>query len=203
MAYNVISLEDMYKSMDIENVKEILNQFECSLNKDVEFFIKEKAIEFLKLGISKTFLVTASYKEKQVIVGYFALTDKVTKIKKNALSKTLSRRIKRFSRNEDIKNYYIVSLPLIGQLGKNFANNYNELISGDVLLKLACDKVKEAQQILGGKFVFIECEDKPKLRDFYESNGFVCFDKRNLEKDERDKNSGEYLLQMLCDLTNN
>lgn len=203
MAYNVISLEDMYKSMDIENVKEILNQFECSLNKDVEFFIKEKAIEFLKLGISKTFLVTTSYKEKQVIVGYFALTDKVTKIKKNALSKTLSRRIKRFSRNEDIKNYYIVSLPLIGQLGKNFANNYNELISGDVLLKLACDKVKEAQQILGGKFVFIECEDKPKLRDFYESNGFVCFDKRNLEKDERDKNSGEYLLQMLCDLTNN
>lgn len=203
MAYNVISLEDMYKSMDIENVKEILNQFECSLNEDVEFFIKEKAIEFLKLGISKTFLVTASYKEKQVIVGYFALTDKVTKIKKNALSKTLSRRIKRFSRNEDIKNYYIVSLPLIGQLGKNFANNYNELISGDVLLKLACDKVKEAQQILGGKFVFIECEDKPKLRDFYESNGFVCFDKRNLEKDERDKNSGEYLLQMLCDLTNN
>ena len=203
MAYNVISLEDMYKSMDIENLKEILNQFECSLNEDVEFFIKEKAIEFLKLGISKTFLVTASYKEKQVIVGYFALTDKVTKIKKNALSKTLSRRIKRFSRNEDIKNYYIVSLPLIGQLGKNFANNYNELISGDVLLKLACDKVKEAQQILGGIFVFIECEDKPKLRDFYESNGFVCFDKRNLEKDERDKNSGEYLLQMLCDLTNN
>lgn len=203
MAYNVISLEDMYKSMDIDNVKEILNQFECSLNKDVEFFIKEKAIEFLKLGISKTFLVTTSYKEKQVIVGYFALTDKVTKIKKNSLSKTLSRRIKRFSRNEDIKNYYIVSLPLIGQLGKNFANNYNELISGDVLLKLACDKVKEAQQILGGKFVFIECEDKPKLRDFYESNGFVCFDKRNLEKDERDKNSGEYLLQMLCDLTNN
>lgn len=203
MAYNVISLEDMYKSMDIDNVKEILNQFECSLNKDVEFFIKEKAIEFLKLGISKTFLVTTSYKEKQVIVGYFALTDKVTKIKENSLSKTLSRRIKRFSRNEDIKNYYIVSLPLIGQLGKNFANNYNELISGDVLLKLACDKVKEAQQILGGKFVFIECEDKPKLRDFYESNGFVCFDKRNLEKDERDKNSGEYLLQMLCDLTNN
>ena len=142
MAYNVISLEDMYKSMDIDNVKEILNQFECSLNKDVEFFIKEKAIEFLKLGISKTFLVTTSYKEKQVIVGYFALTDKVTKIKKNSLSKTLSRRIKRFSRNENIKNYYIVSLPLIGQLGKNFANNYNELISGDVLLKLACDKVE-------------------------------------------------------------
>jgi len=76
------------------------------------------------------------------------------------------------------------------------------LISGDVLLKLACDKVKEAQDILGGRFVFLECEDKPVLEEFYKSNGFVCFGKRNLEKDERDKNSGEYLLQMLRDLSN-
>ena len=68
-------------------------------------------------------------------------------------------------------------------------------------MKLACDKVIEAQNILGGKFVFIECEDKEKLKNFYESNGFVCFGKRNLEKDEKEKNSGSYLLQMLCDLS--
>lgn len=43
-----------------------------------------------------------------------------------------------------------------------------------------------------------ECEDKPQLKEFYESNGFVCFGKRNLERDEREKNAGEYLLQMLC-----
>lgn len=36
---------------------------------------------------------------------------------------------------------------------------------------------------------------------FYENNGFVCYDKRNLEKDEMDKNSGKYLLQMLRDLS--
>lgn len=99
------------------------------------------------------------------------------------------------------EKYYMVSLPLIGQLGKNYKNNYNTLIKGDDLLKLACDKVAEAQNILGGKFVFIECEDNKKLREFYESNGFVCFGKRNLERDERDKNNGDYLLQMLCDLS--
>lgn len=92
-------------------------------------------------------------------------------------------------------------MPLIGQLGKNYYNGYNDLISGDILLKLACDKVKEAQDILGGRFVFLECEDKPQLKDFYESNGFVCFAKRNLEKDERERNTGDYLLQMLCDLS--
>ena len=47
----------------------------------------------------------------------------------------------------------------------------------------------------------MECEDKQKLKEFYEENGFVCFGKRNLEKDERDKNKGDYLLQMLRDLS--
>ena len=41
-----------------------------------------------------------------------------------------------------------------------------------------------------------------KLREFYESNGFVCFGKRNLDRDERKTNTGEYLLQMLRDLSN-
>lgn len=199
MAYNVISLEDMREALGEAKLKSILNEFECELNKDVEYFIKEKAIEFLKSGISKTFLVTASYKGKQVLVGYFSLTNKVTKVKKTSLSSNWRKRIARFENKyeSDDKNY-IISLPLIGQLGKNYKDNYNRLISGDVLLKLACDKVKEAQKILGGKLVYLECEDKPQLEEFYTSNGFVCFGKRNLERDEREKNNGEYLLQMLC-----
>ena len=50
-------------------------------------------------------------------------------------------------------------------------------------------------------FVYLECEDKSKLKEFYESNGFICFGKRNLEKDERDRNNGDYLLQMVKDLS--
>lgn len=202
MAYNVISLKDMYEAIGEQKTKEILNDFECTLNKDVEYFIKEKATQFLKMGISKTFLVSSSYKGKNVIVGYFALTNKITKIKKSTLSNSVKKRINRFSEQSIVEKYYTVSLPLIGQIGKNYRNNYNTLITGDDLLKLACDKVKEAQNILGGKFAFVECEDKDKLREFYENNGFVCFGKRNLEKDEKEQNSGNYLLQMLCDLSN-
>ena len=58
MAYNIISLEDIYESIGEEKLKEILNEFECDLNKDVEYFIKEKAIQFVKLGIAKTFLIS-------------------------------------------------------------------------------------------------------------------------------------------------
>lgn len=102
--------------------------------------------------------------------------------------------------NNESKGYNI-ALPLIGQLGKNYNNGYNKLISGDNLLKFACDKIKQTQNIIGGRYVFLECEDIDKLKNFYEDNGFECFGKRNLEKDERDKNKGEYLLQMLRDLS--
>ena len=81
MAYNVISLEDMYKSLGEDKLKNLLNDFECYLNKDVEYFIKEKAIQFFKMGISQTFLISTSYKEKHIIVGYFSLTNKVTRIR--------------------------------------------------------------------------------------------------------------------------
>lgn len=204
MSYNIIRIADMYEALGEEKLKKILNDFQCELNKDVEYFIKEKAIEFYKMDVSQTFIVTSSYKEKEVIVGYFALTNKATKIKKSSLKSNWRKRLSRFAnQNESDEKYFSISLPLIGQLGKNYYNGYDKLISGDFLLKLACDKVREAQKILGGKLVFLECEDKPKLQEFYESNGFVCFGKRNLEKDERDKNSGEYLLQMLCYLKDN
>ena len=201
MAYSVISLNDMYCSLGEKKTKEILNSFECELNKDVEFFLKEKAIQFLKMGISKTFLVTTKYKEKEVLIGYFALTNKVVRIKKKLLSNSLRKKIVRFSEQSNLEKNYLVSLPLIGQLGKNYKNEYNKLISGRELLTLACDKIIEAQNILGGKFAFVECEDIEKLKEFYESNGFICFGKRDLDKAEREKNNSGYLLQMMSDLS--
>lgn len=201
MGYKVINLKDIYNTLGEEKTKEILKDFKCELNKDVEIFIKEKAIEFSKQDISRTYIVMSQYKDKNVLVGYFAITNKVTSIKKIKLSETKRKRLLKFAVYDKESKSYSIALPLIGQLGKNYFNDYNKLVTGDILLKLACDKIKEAQKLLGGRFVFLECEDTPKLKDFYEQNGFVCFGKRNLERDERDTNKGEYLLQMLRDLS--
>lgn len=199
--YKIINLKDIYNAIGEKETKDILKNFECKLNEDVEYFIKQKAIEFARQDIAETFIVTCSYKEEEVIVGYFSITNKATSIKRIYLSNTKRKRLLKYAKYDNESKSYIIALPLIGQLGKNFYNGYNNLITGDILLKMACDKIKEAQDILGGRFIFLECEDKTKLKEFYESNGFVCFGKRNLEKDEREKNSGEYLLQMLCDLS--
>ena len=76
----------------------------------------------------------------------------------------MRKRLARFAINDELNKSYSISLPLIGQLGKNYKNTYNNLISGDILLKLACDKIREVQKILGGKFVMLECEDKEKIK---------------------------------------
>ena len=201
MGYKIINLKDIYNNLGEKRTREILGEYKCELNQDVEYFLKEKAIEFSKQDISRTYIVMSQYKDNDVIVGYFAITNKVTNIKKVKLSETKRKRLLKFAVYDKDSKCYNIALPLIGQLGKNYYNGYNNLISGDILLKLACDKIKEAQELLGGRFVFLECEDKTKLEEFYESNGFVCFGKRNLEKDERNKNEGEYLLQMLRDLS--
>ena len=116
-------------------------------------------------------------------------------------SKNVAKKVNSFAMARDARrsmtDNYMISAPLIGQLGKNFANGYDNLIPGDVLLKLATDKVRAIQAVLGGKFVYLECEDKDALLNFYGDNGFVIFGKRDLDRDERDRQSGQYLVQLL------
>lgn len=201
MGYKIVNLKDIYNNFGEFKTKEILKNYKCEMNTDVEYFLKEKAIEFSKQDISRTFLVMSEYKEKYVIAGYFAIANKSTTIKKFILSNTKRKKILKYAEyDNDIKGYNI-ALPLIGQLGKNYHNGYDKLITGDILLKFACSKIKETQDILGGRYVFLECEDNEKLRDFYKSNGFEYFGKRNLEKDELENTKSAYLLQMLRDLS--
>lgn len=196
--YNLVNLKDVISELGENRAKEIISEFSCPLNADVEYFLKSKAIEFSKQGIAQTHLVFVSYKDEPVLVGYFTLSNKVIVVpKKNVQTAKWRKRINRFAYKAAPDGNYIISAPLIGQLGKNFSSKRNELITGDILLKLATDMVSSIQNNLGGKFVYLECEDKNQLVDFYGRNGFVEFGHRDLEKDERDKQSGNYLVQLL------
>ena len=200
MEYNVTNLDSLYEALGEKKLQEILDEFICDKNIEVEKFLKEKAISLSKQGISKTYIVTTSIEENNIIVGYFSIANKMTKIKNDFFGGRTKRRFERFAETSQNTNTYLAYLPLIGQLGKNFYNNYNKYITGDILLRLACKQVYQVQKLIGGRFVFLECEDIPKLKKFYESNGFICYNKRKLDKYESENNV-EYLLQMICDLS--
>lgn len=195
--YIGINLKEMLEQVGEIETNKILSDFSCPPNPDVEYFLRNRAIEFSKQSISSTYLVMASYRNEYVIVGYFTLANKFFNIKKECMSGSLRKRIAKFAQYDPAIKKYTLSAPLIGQLGKNFSHGYNKLITGDELLKLALDKVKEMQLIVGGKIVYLECEDKERLLEFYSNNGFVNFGKRELDRDETDKISGDYLIQML------
>lgn len=196
--YSILSLNDIISEKGEDFCRGILSTFSCPKNQDVENFLtKRSAIDFAKQGISQTFLVYASYQKKNVLCGYFTLASKYIIVPKSAVSKTTAKRLRKFSIANVPDGSILIAAPLIAQLGKNFQNGYDSLITGDELLKMALDKVRLAQMIVGGKVVYVECEDIPELINFYSTNGFVEFGKRNLDKDEKTEMSGTHLIQLL------
>ncbi|MDR2903899.1 MAG: N-acetyltransferase [Clostridiales bacterium] len=197
--YTQVNLKDMIEALGHEKTKVKLSEFSCPLNRELELFARQeqKAIEFAKQNIATTHLVYASFKGEVVLVGYYTLAIKALLIENKVLSNSMSKRISKFGQKVTKPNRYLISAPLIAQLGKNFNNGYDKLISGAELLDMACEKVRLAQSMLGGKIVYLECEEKSKLIEFYERYGFVKFGKRAQGREDKDIMHGEYLVQML------
>ena len=69
---------------------------------------------------------------------------------------------------------------LIGQLGKN--DNYRSEIDGKELIAMAIATIKEAYDVVGGRYILVECEPVPGLKKLYEDNDFT-FLQESLEND--------------------
>ena len=194
-----INLSELIDILGEDDTKSILSTFVCPLNKDVENFIKYKAIEFSKRDFSKTYLVfweTDDEKEK-ALVGYYTIASKFIRVERSAVNSKEARKLRDHGVFDENTNEYIVSAPLIAQLGKNYSEGNECLISGSDLLQLAIERVKRVQHEIGGKFVYLECEDEAKLLAFYTKNRFKVFGKRKLDRDETDI-KGHYLIQLFA-----
>ena len=181
------------KILGEEQLQKVLSEFLCSKNTDVERFLKEQSIDFTKKNQSVTYLVFSN--EDAELVGYFTLTIKPISVNSDAFSNTMNRKIARVSELDETTGTYTLSAYLIAQLGKNFANNANERITGEQLLQAAVETIKELQYMAGGMVVFLEAEDNEKLIHFYEyKNGFKRFSVRQAESKDGDNHE---LIQML------
>lgn len=190
------NLSDLLDQLGEDEVKVILSSFSCPLNADVERFLREKAIEFSKRGFSKTHLVywtTQDSKEKE-FVGYYTIASKFIAIQRSVVNSKEAHKLREHGMFDEKARAYTVAAPLIAQLGKNYTNGNDSLISGSDILQMAIEKVRKVQNEVGGRFVYLECEEKEKLIKFCENNHFKLFGKRKLDRDETDI-KGEYLLQ--------
>lgn len=154
----------------------MLSSFSCPKDIDIEKFIKERAIEFEKLGKSRTYLIFIEEcfnVGKPIICGYFSLSLKSLQIPEKTSNRTRMK-LDGFSskkNNEPIKE---LTCYLIGQLSKNFAEELKDF-SGSELLDYAFEKISHAQRYVGGRFVLVECHNDKKIINFYKNNGFEHF----------------------------
>ena len=196
--YGLVLLSEMVEEIGEEKTREVLSNFSCPLNKDVEDFLKNKAIPMIPQNKCPVHLVFSSYKKDPVLIGYYAVCVKAIEIPKGSVNRRFYERLAKFDERDALsKDKLVMSAPLIAQLGKNYYNGYNNLIRGDELLKLACDDISMVLKNVGGKVVYLECEPKEKLKTFYIDNGFRIFNTRPMDKDEVDLTGGKFYLQMI------
>lgn len=178
-----------------ERLEQLLSEFSCKKNADVERFLKEQAIEFTKKNQSVTFLVFAS---DDTFVGYFTLAIKPISVNAEKFSNTMKRKIARVSELDEENGTYTLPAYLIAQLGKNYTDGANEKITGEELLQMAIDTIRELQYTVGGMVIFLEADDNAKLMHFYENdNGFRRFSTKEVKGKTEDSHMLIQLLKVM------
>lgn len=171
----LIALKKFLEMASEEKVAEVISFFKCEKDPDIENFIKDKAITYERKAKSRTYLI---FDEEALLTGefkllaYFAVAMQTLKIPEGTSSSQIRRLDGLYSRKGD---GMITEIPafLIGQLGKN--DSYADEIVGDEITDYALSVISRAQEIIGGRIVYIECQDKLELKEFYSRNGFKVF----------------------------
>lgn len=161
--YRIIALEDL---LSCENGEDIFHKaaqnFSCPLNEDVEHFLKQTALTNQRMGISRTSLIYTNDKPEPLLLGYYSLALQVLDLS-NISSKTMRKKITGFKR----ENKLGAAIYLIGQIGKNYNQQANLLITGKEIFMLAMQDILDARSNVGGRIVVVECKNEEHLRNFY------------------------------------
>ena len=166
MKANIINILDLIQENGETAVAEDLSVFSCPLNLEIEKFVRENVVDFAKRKLSITYLVY-DISDWQLL-GYFTLAHKAIDVNGKNLSSTSRKKLARYSRYEDDADIYSTSAFLLAQFGKNYGVENGNRISGDELMEYAIDILSDIQHRIGGGVVYLDAEDRPELRDFYE-----------------------------------
>ena len=187
--------QDTSSEIGEPELMEMLSDFSCPKNPDVERFLKKSSIEFTKKNQSVTYLVFSTNGGE--LLGYFTIALKPLTVRGETVSNTIKKKIQRVSELDEQLKTYTMSAFLIAQLGKNFTNGAEKKITGTELLELAWTVIEEMQYIGGGMVTFLEANNEAKLLEFYTGNGFKKFDVRQTTSGNKEPHELIQLLRLL------
>lgn len=196
MALNIREyLENEGGRLGEDKLMQLLSEFSCPLNPDVERFLKQQSIEFAKKHQAVTYLVLSV--EDAELLGYFSITIKPLVVKAESFSNTTKRKLARFSEINKSGQTYNLAAYLIAQLGRNYSDRAKGRITGRELLEAAIRQTQILQYQAGGMVTFVETENNEKLLSFYKNYGFKQFDTRHTVSHEDEPHELVQLLRLL------
>ena len=182
MAIITENILDIIESGGETALLEDLSAFSSPANPEIEDFIHSKAVEFAKRKLSITYLLTDV--EDGQLLGYFTLTHKAIDINGSMLSNSAKKKLLRHAHFDQDTGIYTASAFLLAQFGKNYAIDQGKRITGREMMEYAIDILADIQHRIGGGGVYLDAEDRPKLRAFYETEAdFKLFGERLSETD--------------------
>lgn len=173
----LISLKTLIDELEEDKeLKPLLSSFSCSQDKDIEYFLHNRAIEFEQLSKSRTYLICSQEEletkniTELTVYGYISLAIKILSVP-IAVSNRVRKELDGFSAK--IHGEQISDFPcyLIGQLSRN-SNISRDALNGEMLINFAEDIIATAVEAVGGRYMMIECRDSKKLIQFYKNNDF-------------------------------
>ncbi|WLF83538.1 acetyltransferase [Moraxella sp. ZY210820] len=144
-------------------VKKLIAEFSSPKNKDVELFLRQKAIDFERTHNARTYLITNA---KMEIQAYFSLSFKEIMVNADKMSKSEIKKLDGFN-----KNAKRIRVFLIGQIGKN-ANLVDNPVNLKDIFAQIFHYLLSAREIIGGRAVILECQPIEKLLNLYHQHGF-------------------------------
>ena len=153
--------------------------FRCAQDPDIEAFLQGRAKQFSDRGWCAVYLLldeASFHAGKLKIEAYFTLSHKSMIADPEQMSRG------KIAHYGGFKTAKTLDFVLIGQLGKYIDGSVRSHISGAEILEEAFGVIRQATDLIPCKYAMIECGDSPKLRKFYEDNGFAFFQKDGLNQ---------------------
>ena len=170
-----VSLNELLKQHSQEKIERLLSTFKCSQNPDLETFLTTpiKAIQSENRAIARTYLYLELQNNTLIVVAYFTIAIKI--LYSEGLSKSVIKKLDGVDKDRKAMPSY-----LIAQLGKSNDCKYK---IGLYVLDNAIEKIRESQQVIGGRFIILDSVNIQKVIEFYQSepNSFILLDKNTKE----------------------
>ena len=166
--YRVTSLRGLIDTHSPEDLDNILSVFSCERDKDVESFLKHKAIVQEKKQISRTYLIFNA-RVRPELMAYFTVAISNMDVSDLQCDDKIR---KKMNINKGVAQNY-----LLGQLGKR---DDAEKGLGEFAIEQAADRILTANLNVGCRVIRVDC--KTSLLKYYTDNGFV-FARHNKDND--------------------